>query len=85
MPTYEYECRSCDHHFEKSQSMTAEPLKTCPKCGKNRVVRLISSGSGFIFKGSGFYATDYKKGSPPTQTACPSAGTKSGCSHCPKS
>ena len=81
MPTYEYECKSCGHRFEKSQSMTAEPLKDCPKCHK-KVKRLISSGSGFIFKGSGFYATDYRKGSPPTP-ACPSAGSKPGCSHCP--
>ncbi len=85
MPTYEYECRSCDHHFEKSQSITAEPLKTCPKCGKEKVIRLISSGSGFIFKGSGFYATDYRKASPSKPAVCPSAGIKSDCSHCPKS
>ena len=82
MPTYEYECKSCGHSFEKSHSMTAEPIKICPKCHKKSVNKLISSGSGIIFKGSGFYATDYRKGSPPP--ACPSAGSnKPGCSSCP--
>lgn len=83
MPTYEYECKSCGHRFEKSQSITAEPLKICPKC-KKKVKRLISSGAGFIFKGPGFYATDYRKGTPPKE-ACPSAGSKPDCSHCPQS
>ena len=59
MPTYEYECKKCGNLFEEFQSMTAEPLKKCPKC-KGKVQRLISSGAGFIFKGSGFYQTDYK-------------------------
>ena len=59
MPTYEYQCEQCDHRFEAFQSITAEPLSTCPKCG-GKVRRLISSGAGFIFKGSGFYATDYR-------------------------
>jgi putative FmdB family regulatory protein len=81
MPTYEYECKACGHRFEEAQSMTAVPLKKCPKCKKNKVSRLISSGSGFIFKGSGFYATDYRKGSAPS---CPSSGSKPGCSACPK-
>ncbi len=61
MPTYEYECRSCGYRFEKFQSMSAEPLKKCPKCGKNSLYRLIGLGAGIIFKGSGFYITDYKK------------------------
>ena len=60
MPTYEYECESCGYRFEKFQSITAKPLKKCPKCGK-KLKRLIGEGSGIIFKGSGFYATDYKK------------------------
>ncbi len=80
MPTYEYECKGCGHRFEATHSMTKEPLKTCPKCKKDKVVRLIGSGSGLIFKGSGFYATDYRKGSAPS---CPSAGSKPGCSGCP--
>ena len=60
MPTYEYECRKCGHRFEKFQSITAAPVKTCPQC-KGRVARLLSGGAGIIFKGSGFYQTDYKK------------------------
>ena len=59
MPTYEYECESCGHAFEKFQSITARPIRTCPKCG-GEVTRLISAGSGVIFKGSGFYETDYR-------------------------
>jgi putative FmdB family regulatory protein len=61
MPTYEYECTKCGHSFEVSQKMSDEPLKSCPKCNKE-VKRLISGGSGVIFKGPGFYATDYRKG-----------------------
>jgi putative FmdB family regulatory protein len=68
MPTYEYECEACHHHFEEFQSMTEKPLQKCPKCGK-KVKRLISAGAGFIFKGSGFYITDYKKNSVSTPTA----------------
>ncbi|MDP2792161.1 MAG: zinc ribbon domain-containing protein [Rectinemataceae bacterium] len=62
MPTYEYECRKCSHSFEQFQSMSEEPLKTCPKCGGD-VRRLIGGGTGIIFKGSGFYVTDSKKAS----------------------
>lgn len=60
MPTYEYLCSNCEYKFEEFQSITAEPLEKCPKCGGS-VRRLISSGNGLIFKGSGFYITDYKK------------------------
>lgn len=60
MPTYEYECEKCGYKFEVFQSMTAEALKKCPKC-KGKIRRLIGAGAGLIFKGSGFYATDYKK------------------------
>lgn len=59
MPTYEYVCDDCSHEFEEFHSITAPPLDTCPKC-KGAVRRLISSGNGLIFKGSGFYITDYK-------------------------
>ncbi len=59
MPTYEYECKSCGYVFEKFQSITAPPCKVCPKCGGG-VRRLIGKGSAVIFKGSGFYATDYR-------------------------
>lgn len=83
MPTYEYECRSCGHRFETFQTMTAAPIDECPKCRKKDVNRLISSGSGFIFKGAGFYATDYRKGAPAKEETCPSAGSKPACSTCP--
>ena len=59
MPTYEYECKSCKYKFEKFQSMSDAPIKVCPKCGKE-LRKLIGSGSGVIFKGTGFYETDYK-------------------------
>jgi putative FmdB family regulatory protein len=65
MPTYEYECRSCKHRFEEFQSITDEPIKKCPKCGK-AVRRLFGGGMGIIFKGSGFYTTDYKRSSAVT-------------------
>ena len=67
MPTYEYECEKCQHHFEKSQSIVDGPLRTCPqdlcrlkKWGKGKVRRLVSAGAGLIFKGSGFYIRDYR-------------------------
>jgi putative FmdB family regulatory protein len=60
MPTYEYECSSCGNKFEKFQSITAAPIKKCPACGKNSAQRLIGTGAGLIFKGSGFYITDYR-------------------------
>ncbi len=60
MPTYEYKCEACGNTFEKFQSMSAAPIRKCPKCGKNKVKRLIGTGAGLIFKGSGFYITDYR-------------------------
>jgi putative FmdB family regulatory protein len=60
MPTYEYACAACGHQFEEFQSIKAKPLTTCPECKKKKVKRLISAGAGFIFKGSGFYITDYR-------------------------
>ena len=60
MPTYEYKCTACGHAFERFQSITAEPIKRCPECGKAKVKRLIGTGAGLIFKGSGFYITDYR-------------------------
>jgi len=59
MPTYEYECEKCHHQFEQLQKITDEPIKTCPVCG-GEVKRLISGGGGFLFKGNGFYTTDYR-------------------------
>jgi len=60
MPTYEYVCSKCGHQFERFQSMRDEPLRKCPKCHKAALKRLIGGGAGLIFKGSGFYITDYK-------------------------
>jgi len=60
MPTYEYECTECGYRFEEFQSMTAKPLRKCPKCGA-KLQRLLGNGTGIIFKGSGFYETDYKR------------------------
>ncbi|MGA2914554.1 MAG: zinc ribbon domain-containing protein [Sedimentisphaerales bacterium] len=60
MPTYEYRCAGCGYEFEKFQSMTASALRKCPQCGKLALKRLIGAGAGVIFKGSGFYETDYR-------------------------
>lgn len=60
MPTYEYICENCGSEFEKFQSITARPLRKCPDCGKSNLKRLVGTGSGIIFKGSGFYQTDYR-------------------------
>lgn len=59
MPTYEYECTNCGHEFERFQSMTEPPVKRCPEC-RHKVKKLLSGGAGIIFKGSGFYETDYR-------------------------
>ncbi len=61
MPTYDYKCKACGHTFALFQSMTEKAKKKCPSCGKMALVRLIGTGSGIIFKGSGFYETDYKR------------------------
>ena len=63
MPTYDYQCDACDHKFELFQSITAPAVKKCPSCGKLKVRRLIGAGAGVIFKGSGFYQTDYRSDS----------------------
>jgi putative FmdB family regulatory protein len=60
MPTYEYICDNCGHKFEQFQAITARPVRKCPLCGKVSLKRLIGAGSGLIFKGSGFYQTDYR-------------------------
>lgn len=60
MPTYDYVCDACDHAFDEFQSITAKPLRKCPACGKAKLRRLIGTGGGVIFKGSGFYETDYR-------------------------
>lgn len=83
MPTYEYECEKCGNIFEEFQSINAEPLKKCKKNGCDGTIkRLFSSGAGFIFKGSGFYITDYrsdsyKKGAKSDSSSSTSSSTSS--------
>jgi len=93
MPTYEYECKSCKYTFDVFQSMSDDPLRSCPKCGKE-VRRLINGGNGIIFKGSGFYVTDKNGGSGNKgkseefrkESSVKNAGTEStSCSGCAKS
>ncbi len=63
MPTYDYVCDACDHRFEEMQSFSAEPLKVCPACGKETLRRLFGTGAAILFKGGGFYETDYRSDS----------------------
>ncbi len=86
MPTYEYECSKCGHLFEVFQRITEKPKRSCPEC-KGRVKRLLGTGAGVIFKGSGFYQTDYrssgyheaaKKDKPPSKTDSSKSDSKSG-------
>ena len=76
MPTYQYECSECNYAFEIMQSMLDKKLRKCPKCNKAKLHRLIGTGGGLIFKGSGFYETDYKKKvvekKVPEKKECPS-------------
>jgi putative FmdB family regulatory protein len=60
MPTYQYQCSACKHAFEELQSMKDDPLTKCPKCKKKKLNRLLGTGAGLLFKGSGFYITDYR-------------------------
>lgn len=65
MPTYQYLCKNCGHELEELQSMSEPPLTKCPQCGQDTLARVVGSGSGLIFKGSGFYLTDYVKNEKP--------------------
>lgn len=78
MPTYVYECEKCGHKFEHFQGMNDPRLKKCPEC-KGKVKRLIGAGAGIIFKGSGFYATDYKRNGPQCGNASPCCGRETRC------
>lgn len=78
MPHYDYRCEACGHQFEAFQSMKDAPLRSCPECRKPRLVRLIGAGAGLLFKGSGFYSTDYRSGG----SAAPEGGAKSGGEGC---
>jgi putative FmdB family regulatory protein len=77
MPTYEYECDSCGILFERLQRFSDEPIRECPECG-GKVRRLISSGGGLVFKGPGFYATDYGSGSSGSSGAGSAASKEPG-------
>ncbi len=77
MPTYDYQCDSCGHVFEAFQSMSADPLRECPECKEAALRRLISGGSGIIFKGSGFYVTDSRKSGNGSSSGSKSSEKKS--------
>ncbi len=85
MPTYEYSCTKCSKRLEAFQSMSDDPLLRCPSCGEDALQRMISGGGGLVFKGSGFYQTDYK--SPPkdagkketAEAGAPKTDSGSGC------
>ena len=74
MPTYGYRCASCSYEFEELQKITDDPLVHCPSCHKDTLKRIIGSGAGLMFKGSGFYLTDYKKTS--SSSSAPAANSK---------
>jgi putative FmdB family regulatory protein len=81
MPTYDYVCDSCDHQFELFQSITADPERKCPECGRLKLRRLIGPGAAIVFKGSGFYKTDYrsesyKKGARAAKTTSSTGSSK---------
>ncbi len=83
MPTYDYRCNACGHTFEEFQMMSDRVMRKCPECGKLKLERLIGSGAGFVFKGSGYYVTDYrsksyddaKKADTPTKKSSDSGGS----------
>ena len=76
MPTYHYRCKSCKHEFEEFQKMSDEPHKICPSCNKHTLVLVMSGGTGLVFKGSGFYITDYRDKSQSASKKEPSRGKK---------
>jgi len=81
MPTYQYQCRNCGHELEEFQSMTEDPLVTCPACSTDNLVRVMGAGAGLIFRGTGFYLTDYKnpsKKAPDSSSSKPPSGGGSG-------
>jgi putative regulatory protein, FmdB family len=78
MPTYEYLCEACDHRFELFQSITADPVRVCPNCGRRKVRRLIGPGAAILFKGSGFYQTDYRSDSYKKAAAADKSGSSGG-------
>ncbi|MBK9383970.1 MAG: zinc ribbon domain-containing protein [Planctomycetes bacterium] len=89
MPTYQYACPSCSHRFEEFQRITAEPLTECPQCHATTLKRLIGSGGGVIFKGSGFYVNDYarggKSGGAKSDSSSSSSSAEKTCGSCDSS
>ncbi|MCZ7558132.1 MAG: zinc ribbon domain-containing protein [Bacteroidia bacterium] len=83
MPTYDYACKACDHRFEAFQSMRDDALVTCPSCGVDALQRLIGAGAGLVFKGSGFYLTDYKKTGSSTASSTSTASDSASASTAP--
>jgi putative FmdB family regulatory protein len=77
MPTYDYQCDACQYEFELFQSIKAEPEKKCPECGKKKLRRLIGPGAALVFKGSGFYKTDYRSESYKKAAAADKTGSSS--------
>ena len=80
MPTYDYVCDHCEHRFELFQSITADAERKCPECGKLKLRRLIGPGAAIVFKGSGFYATDYRSVSYKKGAAAEKSGSSNGAS-----
>jgi putative FmdB family regulatory protein len=78
MPTYQYRCGACQHEFEELQSMKEDPLTKCPKCKKKKLNRLMGTGAGLIFKGSGFYITDYRSDSYKSAAKAEAGASESG-------
>ncbi|HXG60146.1 MAG TPA: FmdB family zinc ribbon protein [Planctomycetota bacterium] len=76
MPTYDYECGGCRHTFEVFEGLHAQGLRECPKCGKKQARRLIGIGAGLVFKGSGFYVTDYKRSGGGNASEAPAKSEK---------
>lgn len=79
MPTYDYKCSACDHTFDELQTFSEPPLTKCPKCKKNKLERLFGGGGAIIFKGGGFYETDYRRAGEkaPAEDSAPAAESKS--------
>lgn len=73
MPTYEYLCKGCGHRFERFQRISDRPVRKCPSCGEPEAQRQISAGGGLVFKGPGFYATDYRSSAPAKKDGSPSS------------
>ncbi len=82
MPTYEYVCNECGHEFEEFHGINTPSISICPSCNKESVRRKISGGGGILFKGSGFYSTDYKNTSSHKESSEPSCTAGSSCAAC---